>query len=159
MVQRISRAWTSDANHDRPRLLVEDPSGPLADAEFEEFESAGFDVAVCTGPERAQGCSLVDSGHCALAEQADVILFGLTLADESRRDVVRALRRRFPATPVVVEVPLREADCEEAVPRGCRALALPTSIQGEVWAARQALEGARRARALLRESPLDRGDR
>jgi hypothetical protein len=108
-------------------------------AEFPIFESGGFEVALCTGPNDRERCPLVENGECRLAEQADVVLFGLGLGDEHQREVLQALRRRFPATPVVVKV-RKHSEWEQKLPGGCHALAFPASLDGQIWAIRKALE-------------------
>jgi hypothetical protein len=67
--------------------------------------------------------------------------------------VLRALRRRFPSTPVVVGVPRQHPEWEQGLPPGCRVLAVPTSVQGQVWAARQALEASRARMPFLHRPP------
>lgn len=151
MEQRTSRYWTWPRHPHRPRLLVEDASGAMREAEFRSFEAAGFEVALCTGPDAERACPLVEHGECKLAEEADVVLFGLGATDEHGREVLRALRRRFPGTPVVVEVPREQRG--QDLPRGCHALDFPASIEGQIRAVWEALEAARSRLPFLHRGP------
>jgi L-amino acid N-acyltransferase YncA len=79
------------------RVLVERRSW-FDDQQVAALRSAGNDVRQCTGPRRETGraCPLVTSGHCRLAEQADLIV-SLLPSDESDCTAVQAAhRRRWP---------------------------------------------------------------
>ncbi|MBI2168884.1 MAG: hypothetical protein HYU28_05205 [Actinobacteria bacterium] len=151
MLQRTSPHWRSGHHGDRPRVLVEDPHGALRDADFSAFLNAGFEVALCTGPDSESECPLVASGECGLVDAADVVLFGLGTTDERTRSILRSLRQRFPETPVVVEVPRTGnpagGPAEAELPDNCVALAFPASVEGQMRALWDAVIAARRRRA------------
>lgn len=149
MLKRASQAWRSQSQPDRPRVLVEDPNGAFRDADFRAFENAGFEVALCTGPDSSNDCPLHDARQCGLVARADVVLFGLGTTDERSRLVLRELRACYPETPVVVEVPRERNRDEDGLPDGCIALAFPASIEGQtrvLWEAFAASQVAKRQR-------------
>src|SRR5215471_5354898 len=79
------------------RVLVE-RRGWFDDQQVAALRSAGQEVRQCTGPVQRAGraCPLVTSGHCRLAEQADLIV-SLLPSDESDCTAVQAAhRRRWP---------------------------------------------------------------
>jgi hypothetical protein len=96
-------AWASATG--RKRVLVE---GPDSWALAEELESAGYEVAICHGPEGNERCPLLVSNQCAAAAGADAIVSALPAADGD--PIVRALADAYPNTPVVVEAPQYAAD-------------------------------------------------
>ena len=79
------------------RVLVERRSW-FDDQQVKALRSAGNDVRQCTGPSRETGraCPLVTSGHCRLAEQADVIVSLLPGNEPDCTAVLAAHRRRWP---------------------------------------------------------------
>ncbi|MGE5290855.1 MAG: N-acetyltransferase family protein [Micromonosporaceae bacterium] len=78
-----------------PRVLVE-RRGWFDDARVAALRSAGNDVRVCNGPRRRTGrtCPLLTSGHCRLAEEADLIVFLLPCDDQDCAAVLEAHRRQ-----------------------------------------------------------------
>jgi hypothetical protein len=129
------RSWTAghwpDRADGRARVLVEESDGAQAWATQQLLERHGYDVAVCEGPMGHGGapCPLVRTGQCPLAEGADVILNGFSLSNRENREVMKALRRRVPATTTIVEVPLPEARRRADLLEGCRVAAQPLSPQ------------------------------
>jgi len=79
------------------RVLVEQ-RGWFDTGRVAELRAAGDDVRQCHGPGRHAGrtCPLVTSGHCRLAEEADVIVPLLPADDEDCAAVLEAHRRRWP---------------------------------------------------------------
>jgi len=79
------------------RVLVERRSW-FDDQQVTALRSAGNDVRQCTGPRRETGraCPLVTSGHCRLAEQADLIVSLLPGGEPDCTAVLAAHRRRWP---------------------------------------------------------------
>jgi acetyltransferase len=79
------------------RVLVEQ-RGWFETGRVAELRAAGDDVRQCPGPGRAAGrtCPLVTSGHCRLAEEADMIVPLLPADDEECAAVLDAHRRRWP---------------------------------------------------------------
>jgi GNAT superfamily N-acetyltransferase len=79
------------------RVLVEQ-RGWFESGQAAQFRAAGDDVRQCLGPGRqaGRGCPLITSGHCRLAEEADVIVSLLPADDEDGAAVLDAHRRRWP---------------------------------------------------------------
>jgi hypothetical protein len=144
MIQRVpGRAWYSPSRPGhRPRVLVEDGSKALEISDFAIFQQAGFDVAFCSGPGRTpHDCPLLRGQTCDVLTGADAVLHGLDPA----LGIAAAIRESQPDTAVLVKRP-RNADGSEAmVPDGCRPLAYPCSVGGQVEALRQALASRKRA--------------
>jgi hypothetical protein len=88
------------------------------DARVTALRAAGKDVRQCTGPLREAGraCPLVTSGHCRLAEEAELIVSLLPDGDPDCAAVLAAHRRlaappfrRRPCRPI--PLPLRLGNC------------------------------------------------
>jgi hypothetical protein len=79
------------------RVLVERRSW-FDDQQVAALRSAGNDVRQCTGPRREAGraCPLVTSGHCQLAEEADLIVNLLPGDEPDCTAVLAAHRRHWP---------------------------------------------------------------
>ncbi len=79
------------------RVLVERRSW-YDDEQVAALRSAGNDVRQCTGPRReaGRGCPLVTSGHCRLAEEADLIVNLLPGDAPECAAVLAAHRDRWP---------------------------------------------------------------
>jgi GNAT superfamily N-acetyltransferase len=79
------------------RVLVERRSW-FDDGRVAALRAAGYDVRQCTGPLPAAGrpCTLVTSGQCRLAEEADLIVSLLPGGDPDCAAVHAAHRRRWP---------------------------------------------------------------
>jgi len=79
------------------RVLVERRSW-FDNQQVAALRSAGNDVRQCTGPRRETGraCPLVTSGHCRLAEEADLIVSLLPGDEPDCTAVLAAHRRRWP---------------------------------------------------------------
>jgi GNAT superfamily N-acetyltransferase len=77
-----------------PRVLVEQ-RGWFDNERVAALRSAGCDVRQCTGPRRQTGraCPLLTSGHCRLAEEADLIVPLFASDDEDYAPVLEAHRR------------------------------------------------------------------
>lgn len=87
--------WPADSTG--RRVLVEQ-RGWFGDPRLAALRSAGDDVRQCPGPRRETGraCPLVTSGHCRLAEQADLIVSQLPDGDPDCAAVLAAHRHRWP---------------------------------------------------------------
>jgi len=98
---RFSR-WRSD-----PRVLVEESDGATRESFLRVLEQAGFEAVGCGGPDENSGsrCALSGPAGCAAAADADVVFFSLRHSDPVNQEVLRALKRRYPHTPIVVEIP------------------------------------------------------
>ncbi len=79
------------------RVLVEQ-RGWFDTRRVAELRAAGDDVRQCHGPGRHPGrsCPLVTSGHCRLAEEADLIVPLLPADDDDCAAVLEAHQRRWP---------------------------------------------------------------
>lgn len=135
MEQRDFKCWPQ-ASPGRPRLLIEDPDPALRIADFHRFTEAGLDVALCSGPDHADRCQLVEHGECLLAAAADVIMMGPGIG-QSTEEIAAALHRHHPDVPVIVEVPRYGT---HDVPDGCVPLPTPISVDGQIRAIWRAAE-------------------
>lgn len=89
---------------DGPRVLVEYPDFATPSALAARLNDMGYVTEVCTGPGDCAGCcELLNRGSCSLVEEADVVVNGFGLGTGEYRAILRALRARYPDTPVVVE--------------------------------------------------------
>ncbi len=79
------------------RVLVE-RRGWFDDARTAELRVAGNEVRVCTGPllRAGRACPLVTSGHCRLAEEADLIVHQLPAGEPDCAAVLTAHEQRWP---------------------------------------------------------------
>jgi hypothetical protein len=110
----------------RPRVLIENPDGADLWAHAEILREAGYQVAVCSGPQQPEArpswlgrrpgdfpdptdlpvdavrtrCPLVEHGHCPLVEDADVVVSTTSLADS--REILATISSRG-TPPLVVE--------------------------------------------------------
>lgn len=119
----------------QPRVLFEDWNAPDLADHVEACRRAGYLTAACGGPRRRNDglggrtellCPLVEGEACSLAEGADIIVVNSILRPESEK-VLRALRERFPGTPILVEI---RTDAERlAVEQleGCETLEFPVT--------------------------------
>jgi CheY-like chemotaxis protein len=88
----------------RPRVVIESPRSDAASAQADALAAAGVDAVVCEGPHH-RPCPLLAGEPCDLVESADAVLFDLDLDRIDDRQVLRALRARYPELPIVAEVP------------------------------------------------------
>ncbi len=110
-----------------PRVLVEHPDEATGLAIASGLRFAGYAVAVCPGPRGHGQCPLTGPGGCAPAHGADLVVCSLGYERETAREVLRELRTRYPATPLLVEVPSEvDADLEELLD-GCHRLQAPAT--------------------------------
>jgi hypothetical protein len=157
MKQRVPRrAWYGGGAVHRARILVEDDQPALAISDFSLLGYAGFDVAFCSGPGSDPGaCPLLAGCECPVAARADVVLHGL----DPRLGIAAAIRRRHPATAVLIKQPRLAAPPAQPVaapgqaataprpagepalevPPGCVPLPFGCSVPGQVDAARRAV--------------------
>jgi hypothetical protein len=144
--QRTTTAWagTDHVFTSRLRVLVESADPTLALSDFARYTTAGFDVALCRGPqERPEECPLVRGEACALAAGADVILFGLGPPGDG---VLDAARRHHRATPMVLQGGPRAPAPDADLPEGCEVLLASASVHGQISALRRAALAGRRRR-------------
>jgi hypothetical protein len=122
-------------------VLIENSDAASQWAVGQVLAGAGFDVAMCDGPERLPKgrCSLVTHGSCALAENADVILNSLSPRREQNRAVLAALRASVPTTPIILEINRADARHHQAQLEACRLLTTPASSEGILGAVESAI--------------------
>ena len=91
----------------RPVVLIECGDTAATIAQTGAFVDAGFAVRACPGPDAVgeDRCELLRRGRCHLVEGADVVFHDLDLDAAEDRQVLAAIRARYPELPVVVEVP------------------------------------------------------
>jgi len=93
------------------RVLVECDDSTIQDGLERVLRESGYEVSLCAGPgSRSSGCPLVVSGQCGLVEDAQVVVHALDHTDSSNREVLAALMRSAPDTPIVVEAGLVAED-------------------------------------------------
>jgi hypothetical protein len=118
----------------KPRVLVEEPGAKAGTSNFALFRQAGFDVTTCTGPDADVICPLTRGEPCPLADEADVILFGLDLDSAEVRRILRAHYREHPRTPIVIEgASDRYADIVTSAPNRTMVRST-TSVPGQIRA-------------------------
>jgi hypothetical protein len=110
----------------KPKVLIENPDCADLWAHAEILREAGYEVAVCSGPQQPEArpswlgrrsgnfpdptdllvdpvrtrCPLVAHGHCPLVEDADVVVSTTSLADS--REILATISSRG-TPPLVVE--------------------------------------------------------
>jgi len=110
----FARRWNqrgADGAH-RPRVLVEDAEVARVFTAACRLEDNGYAVSWCPGPTGPPGrrCPLVECGHCALVDRADVVVSSLDLRHDSARRVVAAFRHLHHDTPLVIRAPSETLD-------------------------------------------------
>lgn len=130
----------------RPRVLLEDPDGAIRSASESFLSREGYDVMACCGPEEMgrRTCPVVAGESCALAEGADVIYTSLCWREPGSREVLRAVRARYPDVPVVVEVSTADEQRYQEDLVGCAVVNVPVGRIGMLTAIRRALAGSTR---------------
>ena len=121
------------------RVLIEhaDESAGLALAAI--LREAGFAVAVCPGPEQPDRCPLTGPEGCAVAHGADAVVSSLGLERPETREVLLALRARYPKTPLVVEVATKPEPEWRYLVKGCELVVTPVAPEELVAVVRRAL--------------------
>jgi len=137
-----SPGW--EASSRRLKVLVESEDMAERWAITDAFKEAGFDVAACGGPYRlaAGSCSLVADGVCPTAAGADVIFHRFNLGDAAHEEVLVALKRTYPRTPIVVEIPEPQSKRFAQLLDGCQVVFMPVGGAALVAAITQARERA-----------------
>ncbi len=122
-----------------PRVLIENADEATGLAQALALRQTGYAVAVCPGPQQSERCPLAGTEGCAVAGGADAIVSSLGLDRPESREVLEALRTRYPATPLIVEVaPGQEGEWPELLD-GCDLLVAPVAADQIVAAVRNAL--------------------
>jgi CheY-like chemotaxis protein len=109
----------------RPRVLIEEAGHGGADLVASSLRGAGYDVAVCGGPEQLsrRRCPLEEGTVCPAVAQADVVVASLRAGTGRQVGIVAALRHRYPATPVVVLAASVVAHRHRKLLEGCHVVA------------------------------------
>lgn len=117
----------------RPRALVENPDGAELWAYAETLREAGYDVATCTGehPDGSDRCPLLETGHCALVEGADVVVSTCSI---QRGDRLLAVLGSQGSTPVVFEAPAPDFERYAHLAENATLVATPVTAQALVHA-------------------------
>ena len=146
----VIEAGDWEARRGRPRALVENPDAAQLWAYAETLRAAGYDVATCAGehPDGLDRCPLVETGHCALVEGADVVVSTCSM---QRGDRLLAVLGLTGSTPVVFEAP--KPDFERYAHLAENAKLVPTPVTRKAL-----LEAVAEARAAARpEAGTDAG--
>jgi hypothetical protein len=131
--QDFARSWVHTATTDvaprETRVLIEEADGAEAFAYWHLLTDEGYSVQWCPGPDGPTGgrCALVSTGHCPLVEEADVVVSALGIDRESSRNVLGAIRRQHPETPVVIQASRREFSRWENLFDGESVLRIPVT--------------------------------
>lgn len=127
---------------EHPRVLIEAAEWPKREQIAAVLRSEGYDTVACAGPEGSgHRCSLAAGDGCRAAHEADVVVHALGSYDLRNVEALRALRRRLPDTPVVVEVPAADAARRRNELTGYVVVEPSCSASELVAAVTQALEG------------------
>jgi AmiR/NasT family two-component response regulator len=125
----------------RGRVLVEATEWRMRSSVEAMLRQAGYDTVGCTGPEGSgQRCTLAAESHCAAAETADVVVHTLRTSDLRNLEALRALRRRCPDTPIIIEAPAVVAAERREDFAGCVVIEAPLDAVTLLRAVDQAME-------------------
>ncbi len=132
--------WDGEAR--KIRVLVETSDRAERSAITAELTAAGFDTVSCGGPYSLHGgeCALVAGGACPAAAGADAIFHRLNPANPANREVLVALKRTYPRTPIVVEIPQPDLRRFADALDGCNILLMPAHAPAMVAAIRGAVK-------------------
>ena len=123
-----------------PRVLIEHAEESEGTRLATAVREAGYAVAVCPGPPRAERCPLAGDDGCQAAHGADVIVSCLGLGTPQSREVLAALRARCAGTPLVVEAAPEEEEAWPDLLEGCEVVAPPVTPDAVVAAVIAILE-------------------
>jgi DNA-binding NtrC family response regulator len=127
----------------RARVLVEATEWTVRETIEVILQGAGYRTLSCAGPEGSgQRCGLASDQGCPAAMTADLVVHALRVCDARNLEALRALRRRRPEMPVVVE-----ASAAVAVQRaddfaGCSVIEAPLTAEALLEAVEDALSDA-----------------
>lgn len=141
--QEAAAGWPASRDS-RRRVLIENADGSIQTAAERILREAGYDVALCGGVEthRNRRCPLVETGECDLTGGADVIVHSLNVSGPGATDVLRALRKEHPTTPVVVEISAQRLVQLASELEGCFVVPAPVTEQRLLESVEAALAGA-----------------
>ena len=126
---------------DRPRVLIEATEWVNREVLIKYLHEAGYEVAGCAGPEgEDEMCCLVATGDCGAAASADVIVQSMRHTDPRNREVLRSIRRTYPDTPLVIEVPTPRVEAFPEDFESCHVVPYPATLAQLSAAVAKALE-------------------
>lgn len=132
---------------EHPRVLIEAAEWGTREHIASILRDEGYETVACPGPEGSgQRCSLASGHGCGVAEDVDVVVHALGSWDLRNVEALRALRRRLPDTPVVVEASEAEAARRRDELAGCTVIEPTCSGPELVAAVAAALTGSDRCR-------------
>lgn len=137
--RRTVDRWPAD--HDAPRVLVENPDGAIRAVCERNLSQEGFQVATCGGPSTLHHgtCPLAHGGDCELAAGADVIYTGLDWHQAASRDVLRSLVARCADKAIIVEATPAAAYLVAPYADSCRTVTPPRGRAAMLDAVRSAM--------------------
>lgn len=109
----MARTWQRrrwDWGASSPRVVLECAATDSPEIVADVIRRAGYEVAVCTGPEPGRPCDLLADGSCALVDEADVVVNLLDGDVGHEIGVQIASCRRPPAQVLQVGPPTRCRD-------------------------------------------------
>lgn len=117
-----------DGEDGAPRVLIEDHDGAYSWARARELRRAGFEVAVCDGPDpqNAVDCTLLRDGRCDLADQADVILCNVR-SRHGGFELLAALQDHAGDAPILRECDYQERERDAALLDGVTVVPFPAT--------------------------------
>jgi len=144
MSQQCVPVWPRDTSSLRVLVECEDPT--VQDGLERALRTEGHATAGCAGPmSRGTGeCPLVVDGRCGLVEDADVVVHAFDPDRADLAQVLTAIRRRCPGTPVIVEVSGRTDGSAASAVADCHTLRYPTSSGAVVATVRAVAAGGNR---------------
>ncbi len=98
------------------RVLVVHHDIDVADQEVDSLRRRGYTVAQCSGP-TANTCPILNGGRCALADNADVMVYDAWASGDMDGSscLIEGLRRTHPRVPIVLTFPgMGLADFDDA---------------------------------------------
>lgn len=151
---RYRRLWTAPESEPAPpvwettsrrlKVLVESEDMAERWAITRVFKESGFEVVACGGPHTLAGgsCRLIADGVCPTAAGADVVFHRFNLGDAAHEEVLLALKKTYPTTPIVVEIPEPQSRRFAQLLEGCQVVFMPAGRAAMVTAITQARERA-----------------
>jgi len=132
-------AWRNAG--DRPRVLIEHHDSSIGVAVGNLLAAEGYEVSTCGGPNdrHHHKCPLANGGDCDRAADTDVVFFGLNIADEDDRAVLRSWRELHEDIPIIVELPVSRIPLYRDELEGCLAVAQPMTRETLLDAVERAL--------------------
>ena len=126
----------------RGRVLVEAAEWGHRETIGAVLRNAGYATVGCAGPEgTGRRCTLASGAGCEASAEADVVVHALRTTDPRNLEVLRALRRLRPHTPVVVEASPAVVEARAEDLAGCVVIDAPCTPASLLEAVEAALAG------------------